>query len=170
MKKRRNSLTNHCSVYLQTVPLAIISARFTKHIQTKGRWLRSHIILNTFTVIFITIGTCSSQSRLSQSQDLAWAFYSGLLVVFTLGYFAVGTSGNIFDNVHHRIGLTIFVAILLQFLFGLFNSFILLKPHACTPFQNRIRIVFGMCHQSVSPVYLLSPLTSEHCDLLGWLT
>jgi len=103
---------------LVTVPLAVVSTRYTKHLQPKGRWMKNHAILNTLTVIFITI-------------------------VFTLGYFAVGTSGNIFDNVHHRIGLTIFIAILLQFFFGLLNSFVLFKPHVRTPIQNRFHILFG---------------------------
>ncbi|KAG8861673.1 hypothetical protein FRB96_002630 [Tulasnella sp. 330] len=126
--------------FLVTVPLAIISARYTKHTQTQGRWLRSHFILNTFTLIFIVI-------------------------VFTLGYFAVGTSGNIFDNVHHRIGLTIFTAILLQFFGGLINSFVLSKPHVRTPFQNRIHIIFGwliwglaLAQMSVGMVLYGSPL------------
>lgn len=93
-----------------------------------------------------------------------------IVAVFLLGYYSVG-AGNIFDNVHHRIGLTIFIAILLvrhmpfttkvhdrftdplfqshppfppqQFFLGLLNALVLSKPHIRTPIQNRLHIVLG---------------------------
>jgi len=104
--------------FLVVIPLAVISARYTKHLQSKGWWWKNHAILNGIAVVFVTI-------------------------VFTLGYYAVGTQGNTFDNVHHRIGLTIFIAILLQFLLGLLNFLVLSKPHVRTPIQNRLHILLG---------------------------
>lgn len=122
------------------MPLAVVSARYTKHLQTKGRWWKTHAILNTFTVIFVTIGRLIPP-HMAQPNQLT--FDAITVTVFTLGYYAVGTSGNNFNNVHHRIGLTIFVAILLQFFFGFINALVLSKPHIRTPLQNRFHIVFG---------------------------
>jgi len=105
--------------FLLLVPCAIIIARYLKNRNGfgNGRWLYVHMGGNILAVIF-------------------------LLVVFLTGYYAVG-KGNVFDNPHHRIGLTIIAAVWLQATLGLLNAFVFSKPHIRTPIQNKLHIVLG---------------------------
>ena len=80
--------------FLFVVPSAILILRFYGR---NPRWaFRIHIWLQILTVLLTT-------------------------VVFVLGWFAVGPSRKL-SNPHHGIGLTIYVLVLVQFIFGWWMS------------------------------------------------
>ncbi|KAI9695163.1 MAG: hypothetical protein M1820_008869 [Bogoriella megaspora] len=91
-----NIITGHAVLaaitFLGVVPAAIFMARF--YHRNPRLALRMHIWLQILTVFLVT-------------------------VIFALGFFAVGPERAL-TNPHHGIGLTIYVLILFQFLYGVF--------------------------------------------------
>ncbi|PWZ02439.1 hypothetical protein BCV70DRAFT_196678 [Testicularia cyperi] len=97
-----------CIAVLFTIPLALLAARFKANSTPNGKssssWFRWHVVLNTLSVLLIIL-----------------AFGLGMGAVATAN---AGTQYSGPDSdIHHKLGLSVFILVLLQALLGALAHF-----------------------------------------------
>ncbi|GBE83731.1 hypothetical protein SCP_0507870 [Sparassis crispa] len=105
-----------CIAVLFTMPIALLAARYLRH---GPRWFRIHVIFNGITTFLV-------------------------ILVFGLGMGAVSTQNlgtqfnGPYSDLHHKLGLTIFILVLAQTILGIFSHY-----YPGGHISRRVHVAFG---------------------------